>query len=265
MSQAPPKTDRLAFAPLTEADAPDLADILSDPEVARGIMAKATTPDQCLACARARIDWHNAGWEAPGIGVWGLRLRDAEATGLIGWCGLTPSGHGGHPEILYGLKRTHWGRGLAHQAAQATVSWALDNGICDGIDALIFGRLNPGSVAVAERIGMERTGRISMSDFLSDADLGRDVLDYEAWRVSEGAFIDFTAMLEQAAFKSGMLASTGIAAPDAVLSRLKSAALSRRERPAPPQTEVIRTIDAAFEDGMAAPFLDVFRIERQKT
>jgi hypothetical protein len=145
------------------------------------------------------------------------------------------------------------------------VSWAFDNRVCDGIDALIFGRLNLGSIAVAERIGMAQTGRISMSDFLPDANLGRDVLDYEDWRVSEGAFIDFAAMLEQAAFKSGMLASTGIAAPDAVLSRLKSAALSRRERPALPQTEVIRTIDAAFEDGMTAAFLDVFRIERQKT
>lgn len=180
MSQAPPKSDRLAFAPLTNADAPDLADILSDPEVARGIMAKATTPDQCLACARARIDWHNAAWETAGIGVWGLTLRGTQPSGLIGWCGLTPSGHGGHPEILYGLKRSHWGRGLAHEAAQVTISWALDTGVCDGIDALIFGRLNPGSVAVAERIGMERHGRIGMSDFLPDADLGRDVLDYEA-------------------------------------------------------------------------------------
>jgi RimJ/RimL family protein N-acetyltransferase len=84
MSQAPPKTDRLAFAPLTEADAPDLAEILSDPEVARGIMAKATTPAQCLACARSRIDWHNAAWETSGIGVWGLTLHGSEPSGR--WC-----------------------------------------------------------------------------------------------------------------------------------------------------------------------------------
>lgn len=265
MAHAPPETDRLTFVPLAATDARALADILSDPEVARGIMAKATTPDHCLACARGRIDWHNVAWETSGIGVWGLTLHGSEPSGLIGWCGLTSSGHGGHPEILYGLKRTHWGRGLAHEAAQATVSWALDKGICDGIDALIFGRLNPGSVVVAERIGMERHGRIDMSEFLPDADLGRDVLDYEAWRVSQGAFIDFTAMLDQAAFKSGMLASTGIAAPDAVLSRLRSAAMSRQERPALPETEVIRTIEAAFEEGMALPFLDVFRIERPWT
>ena len=260
MAHVPPETDRLTFVPLAAADAPALADILSDPEVARGIMARATTPDQSLTCARSRIEWHNSAWEPSGIGVWGLKLRATDRSGLIGWCGLTPSGHGGYPEILYGLKRSHWGCGLAHEAAQATISWAFENGICDGIDALIFGRLNPGSVVVAERIGMQRHGQIGMADFLPDAELGRDVLDYEAWRLAEGAFIDFTAMLEQAAFKSGMLASTGIAAPEAVLSRLRSAALSHPERPTLTEAEVIRMIESAFAEGMVAPSLDVFRI-----
>lgn len=48
MALPPPETERLAFAPFTEADAPDLAEILSHPEVVRGIMTRATTPDQCL-------------------------------------------------------------------------------------------------------------------------------------------------------------------------------------------------------------------------
>lgn len=262
MVHTPPETDRLIFALLSAADASDLATFLADPEVARGIMAKATTPDQRLACAEARIAWHNAAWVASGIGVWGLRSRHADDPGLIGWCGLTPSGHGGYPEILYGLKRSHWGRGLAREAAQATIAWAFLQDACDGVDALIFARLNPGSVAVAERIGMERHGRISMAEFLPDADLGRDVLEYEAWRVSDGAFIDFAAMLEQAAFKSGMLASTGIAPPGTVLARLHSAALSRQDRPPVPGAEINRIIEAAFTEGMIAPFLDVFRIER---
>lgn len=263
MKHAYPETGRLIFAPFSAADAPDLADILADPEVARGIMAKATTPDQCLACAQARIAWHNAAWDASGIGVWGLRLRQEDDSSLIGWCGLTPSGHGGYPEILYGLKRSHWGRGLAHEAARATVSWAFENHVCDGIDALIFGRLNPGSIAVAERIGMKRHGWIAMADFLPDADLGRDVLDFEAWRMAEGAFVDYPAMLQQAAFKSGMLASTGIAPPKEVLGRLRSAVMSRRERPPLPEAEVSRIIDAAFADGMADPALDIFRLERE--
>lgn len=108
---------------------------------------------------------------------------------------------------------------------------------------------------------MQRHGQIGMADFLPDAELGRDVLDYEAWRLAEGAFIDFTALLEQAAFKSGMLASTGIAAPEAVRSRLQLAELSREDRPPMQEPEVTRIINTAFEDGMSAPFLHMFRIE----
>jgi hypothetical protein len=96
--------------------------------------------------------------------------------------------------------------------------------MCDGIDALIFARLNPGSVAVAKGLGMHRHGQISMSDFLPDADLGRDVLECELRRVS--------------------------------------AVLSRRDRPLLPETDIIRELEIAFDAGLADPVLDIFRIER---
>lgn len=47
VKHAPPKTDdRLTLVPLIAAAPPDLA----------GIMAKTTTPDQCLTCAQSRIE-----------------------------------------------------------------------------------------------------------------------------------------------------------------------------------------------------------------
>ena len=263
MKPPAPHTDRLAFARLRDADAPALAEILADPEVARGIMAKATTPDRCLSCATSRIAWHNSAWDTSGLGVWGLQSGASDDTGLIGWCGFTPSGHGGYPEILYGIRRSHWGRGLAREAAQAAIAWAFDNDMCDGIDALIFARLNPGSVAVAKGLSMRRHGQISMSDFLPDADLGRDVLEFELWRIAEGAFIDFSAMIDQVAFKCAMLASTGICSPDEVRLRLRSAVLSRRDRPPLPETDIIRELEIAFDAGLADPALDIFRIERR--
>ncbi|HUS97943.1 MAG TPA: GNAT family N-acetyltransferase, partial [Hyphomicrobiaceae bacterium] len=177
-----PQAPRMVFSRLGEADIEELANVLADPEVTRSIMAKATTPAQCLECARQRIAWHNSSWDTVGYGVWALRRRaqggDAEGP-IIGWCGLTTSVHGPTPEILYGFTRDNWGGGLATEAATATIEWAFSNGVCDGIDAVIFGPLNPGSAAVARKLGMGLTHRMTFSEFLPEIQLGRDVIDYE--------------------------------------------------------------------------------------
>lgn len=72
----------------------------------------------------------------------------------------------------------------------------------------------------------------------------------------------YAAMLEQAAFKSAMLVSAGIATLEAALSRLLWAALSRQDRPPLPEPEVLRIVETAFRDGLEEPALGVFRIER---
>lgn len=84
-------------------------------------------------------------------------------------------------------------------------------------------------------------------------------------RVAEGAFVDYPAMLQQAAFKSAMLVSAGIATAEAVLSRLCSVALSRGDRPPLPEAEVMRLIEAAFADELANPALDIGECHRDRS
>jgi ribosomal-protein-alanine N-acetyltransferase len=262
-----PQTNRLVFSRFTETDAPDFARVLADPEVTRSIMAKATTPEQCLDCARQRIAWHNSSWDIHGYGVWALREKlpdGSPADPIIGWSGLTATSHGPTPEILYGFARSYWGAGLATEAAQATIHWAFDGLICDDIDAVIFGPLNPGSSAVAIKLGMTRTGVIRFDKFLPEPQLGRDVLDYEIWRLREGACIDFKSLLFQAPFKAGLLVSAGVASEKETLSALLGAARHHPDRGHVTDAEIDRVVGEAFRRGVMECELDVFHISRSE-
>lgn len=264
-SLLPPRTDRLVFSRFTEADAPAFAHVLADPEVTRSIMAKATTPEQCLECARQRIAWHNSSWDTHGHGVWALRERlphGSPADPIIGWCGLTATSHGPTPEILYGFSRSHWGGGLATEAARATIDWAFDGAICDGIDAVIFGPINPGSTAVAMKLGMTRTGTMRFDAFLPDLRLGQDVLDYEIWRLGEGACLDFGSLLFQAPFKAGLLVSAGVASEAETLAALLAAARKHPDRRSVAEAEVDRVVGEAFRRGLEDCELDIFHVSR---
>jgi len=260
-----PQAPRLSFARLGEADAPALAAVLSDPEVTRSIMAKATTPQQCLDCARARIAWHNSSWDTLGYGVWALRRktgRDAADEPIIGWCGLTATAHGPVPELLYGLTRAHWGGGLATEAAGATIAWTFANTGCERIDAVVFGPLNPGSAAVVGKLGMRLVHRMPFATFLPDLALGRDVLDYELWRLRDGDCIDVPALLFQAPYKAGLLVSAGVAEADATLSGLVSAATGRAELGGLASAEVAARVAESFGRGLSGGEVDVYHLSR---
>jgi hypothetical protein len=49
---------------------------------------------------------------------------------------------------------------------------------------------------------------------------------------------------------------------DEVRMLLRSAVLSRRDRPPLPETDIIRELEIAFDAGLADPALDIFRTER---
>lgn len=260
-----PTTQRLRFDRFTEADALGLADVLSDPEVTRSLTAKATTPEQCLACAEKRIAWHNGTWENRGYGVWAVRATDsaiAPPERILGWCGFVEPDVGEDPEILYGLSRECWGRGLASEAATGAMRWLFDNDVAGGASAIIFGRLNPGSLAVAKRLGMTRRGTMAFEDFLPDRDLARDVLDYEIWRLREGDCLDPEALLFQAPYKAGQIVTLGVAEPADTETALCTAASARPDFASADQDVIYRKVREAFAQGQAETTMEWYHVSR---
>ncbi len=259
-------TARLQLAPFTRADVPALADILAEPEVTKGITANGSTPERCRASAEQRIAWHNSAWQELGYGTWAVRERDATADGrsaLVGWCGFAEPDIGEDPEILYGLAPGFWGRGLASEAARAAIDWLFAETASAGVSAVIFARINPASVAIAEKLGMRRRGTMSMPDFISDFDLAKDVLDYEIWRLREGASRDPQALLFEAPFKAGQLASLDLADRHEIERTLCAAARGRPEFSDHEAAEVERQVREAFRAGLAEPELDWFHMPRE--
>lgn len=224
----PPITERLRFSRFQDSDAEDLAALLADPEIARNITTNGSTPERCLASARQRIAWHNAGWDDRGYGVWALRRGDAPDDRLLGWCGFTaPDVPSEGPELLYGLARDCWGGGLGVEAARGAIDWLFEETAYPEVSALIFERLNPHSVRVSRTLGMTRRGTLAISEFLPNRDLARAVLDYEIWRLREGACLDSTALLSQVPYKVGLILSTGIAEIEPTERALLEAARAR--------------------------------------
>jgi ribosomal-protein-alanine N-acetyltransferase len=90
-------------------------------------------------------------WEEKGYSWWAVELIDGGV--LIGWCGLNHLEKTDEIEVLYLIGEEYWGRGLATEAALASVEYAFD---VVGLDRLI-GIVHPENIAsrrVLEKIGM---------------------------------------------------------------------------------------------------------------
>ena len=99
-----------------------------------------------------------------------LRALDCRPVGRSGTgrlCGFRPSEWAEAPELLFGLSATHWGRGLALEAARAAATWAFETLHATRIVAATDPP-NTASVKVLERLGMrfERQGRLQGLDTL---------------------------------------------------------------------------------------------------
>jgi len=251
-------TEHLRLDAFGEADIGALAAILAEPDVAKNITTNGSTPEKCRASARRRIGWHNASWSERGYGVWAVRSGDA----LIGWCGFAAPDIGEDPEILYGLTPQCWGRGLAQEMVRAAIGWLFAETPSAGVSAVIFGRLNPTSAAIAGKLGMTKRGTMAMTDFLPDLALARDVLEYEIWRLGHGSTRDADALLFQAPYKGGQIASLGIADPVAVEQLFCDAARDRSEFASFDRGQTERRVRDAFRQGVAEPYLDWYHLER---
>lgn len=252
-------TERLRLQSFADEDAPALAAILAEPEVTKNITANGSTPERCLASARHRIGWHNRSWGERGYGVWAIKARSGE---LLGWCGFAVPDIGDDPEILYGLAPRHWRRGLGMEAARAAINWLFDETQAGGASAVIFGRLNPGSVAMIGKLGLKPRGIMSMSDFMPDRQLAKDVLDYEIWRLAEGSTLDADALLFQAPHKGGQFATLNLGDPREIEQAFCMAARDRADYDTLPRDELDKRVRDAFHQGMAQPYLDWYHMPR---
>lgn len=142
------ETERLILRELTAQDFDPLYQILSDPET----MQYYPKPfDE--AKVRYWIEWNRENYRVFGFGLWAVTLK--ETGELIGDCGITMQNINGKikPEIGYHIRKDHWRKGFASEAARKCRDWLFENTPFQKVFSYMK-YTNVGSYSTAEANGM---------------------------------------------------------------------------------------------------------------
>lgn len=118
------ETERLRLRPFKPDEWTALARFYADDTVMRHMLpGRGLKRAEAEARAKSNIHNFNDHWARMGFGIWAI--EDRAQTRLIGQCGLRYVPEAEAVELLYLLNKTHWGRGLATEAAHAAVEYAF--------------------------------------------------------------------------------------------------------------------------------------------
>ena len=144
------RTERLVLRPIEAGDHEPLVAMLADPAVMHNLVRAPTR-----ATAQASIERHLSYRATHGLGFWTVELDGA----IAGLCGLKP----GAPKTpiadeleigwLFGMP--FWGKGLATEAALASLGWAWSNTAAPRVVAITSAGHSK-SQQVMTRLGMSR-------------------------------------------------------------------------------------------------------------
>ncbi|MBQ5948116.1 GNAT family N-acetyltransferase [Massilia sp. ST3] len=146
-------TARLRLEPMASAHYAGLRALNSDPEVMRYITGAAETPEE----TRAVIERVQGRWRTVGYSWWSF--LDRETGELVGAGCIQHLGHDpANPhEIGWRLRREHWGKGYAIEAARRMARFAFEE-----LDAPLLCAIcdpdNAASARVMQKLGMRYQG-----------------------------------------------------------------------------------------------------------
>jgi RimJ/RimL family protein N-acetyltransferase len=153
------QTPRLILRRFTEADAPLILSLNSDPEIVKYLHEPTLeTVEEAETVLKNIIlpQYKN------NLGRWAIHLKDGME--FIGWCGLKHRPQLDEIDLGYRLIQKAWGKGFATEAAKHS----LDYGFMHLLLTKITGRAhieNAASYKVLEKIGMEYTSEEIVYDF----------------------------------------------------------------------------------------------------
>jgi RimJ/RimL family protein N-acetyltransferase len=153
------ETERLRMRGWRDGDFKAFADILADPEVARGLGKQAGMTWQEAWRDMSMMAGH---WALKGFGHWVLEER--ESGELVGRAGLYFPPTWPELEVGWTVARAHWGKGYAAEAGRAACKWAHDELGARHIVSLIL-PTNSQSIRVAEKLGETPEGPHQVMEF----------------------------------------------------------------------------------------------------
>lgn len=155
------ETLRLLLRPMSSEHLEDLARMWSDPAVTRYLP---TGKPRSLADTRRELDFIEQHWRTYGFGIWRMNIKGRAE--FAGYCGLqhlhsrpgqmlTPELENNRDvEILFGVTRNLWSKGIAYEAAKATVRYGFETLNLPRILAATAAE-NIASQRILEKLGMQ--------------------------------------------------------------------------------------------------------------
>ena len=125
-------TSRLTLRPLEQADAEVLLRIYQTDGVLRYFPPSTSPTLEKIQNSILRLQEH---WDNHGYGRWGI-IPSGENQ-IIGWAGLHFIPELNETEVGYLLDKPYWGRGIATEAARASIEFGFKDGQLNHIIALV--------------------------------------------------------------------------------------------------------------------------------
>lgn len=145
--------------PVQFADLDVLAAIWADPEVTRFLPSRGVRIPRANAEKLLRSFIEH--WQQRDYGIWAL--VENSLSPMFGYCGLRYLDEMNEVELLYGLDRAYWRRGIATQAAQAAVAYGFEVASLDRLIAMTLPD-NMASRRVIEKVGLQYQKQIRRFD-----------------------------------------------------------------------------------------------------
>lgn len=142
------ETPRLRLCELQRTDAPFLMELLNEPAFLQNIGDKQVRSIEDAYRYLEEGPWTS--YAAHGFGLWRIDLL-SDCT-PIGICGLLKRPFLPHADLGYALLERYWSRGLALEAAQATLDYARTQLNLRTLFAMTAME-NPASIRVLEKLG----------------------------------------------------------------------------------------------------------------
>lgn len=149
-------TSRLALRELDGADAPFVLELVNEPAFIANIR---DTGVRTLEDAGCYIEGPRASYARHGFGLWLAELRDTgEPCGI---CGVLKRDGLDDPDLGFAFLERFRGRGLATEAATATLAHAREALALERVLAIVSPR-NTASARVLHKVGMREEGPVTL-------------------------------------------------------------------------------------------------------
>lgn len=197
--------DGFIMRPLQIFDLDALAAIWADSEVTRFLPSRGVpiSREKAEKSLKSFIEH----WQQRGYGIWAIVENDSSQ--MVGYCGLRYLNDLDEIEVLYGLAKAYWGRGIATQAAKAAVSYGFNVANLDKLIAMALPD-NLASRRVIEKAGLQYEKQIHMFNLDVVYYSAKPMTSFPAWYFDESkiAGIDFQDAAQVEVYDRNQTAST---------------------------------------------------------